>query len=370
MGKGLSKAGMEPCFLSLLLLLLLFYIQKFNQKFMSQVKYRRSKEYEEKFEKEEELKKKEEEEKSGKKGASHIDRIREYKMLRIRTERKLPLGAGSSSIGSVSTVSSSRSPRTYRRGSRTGGIGSGRRGSGNNNADDDDIEEIDRKPDSSHHGQRRTVGFSVSNQNNGSSPSSPHNSGENRVPLASTQRIIKVIREVVANTREDGTGLSPMNRLGGGTGGTKNGKKNDKKQETIEEIVFLNANIECFLINRDYLVVNVTCYMGEDTLETEAEISSSELASFMEGGDTEAIKSASLNLTFLSEVAQEIVDNVEAKVDISHEIRLILNLFSDSAGSEGDPHGDVNMWNMSMMNSSILSNNEELQSILLAGKSI
>ena len=103
--------------------------------------------------------------------------------------------------------------------------------------------------------------------------------------------------------------------------------------------------------------------MGEDTLEAEAEINSEELAA-ISGGE---LKQAS-NLTLLSEIAQEVVDNVEVKVDANADVRLVLNLLSDALSTDNDP-ADPNLWNMSAMSSSQITNNEEITSILLPGKS-
>ncbi len=338
---------------------------------MKQVKYRRPSGFKDKF-LEEQKKEEEEKLKRQKLSASHVDRIREYKAKLDKMKRSTTIGSRSPCSSTVSSIAPTRS-RSGTNGSGTGlhsHYHDGGRGHSGNHQNingtssydksdyaDDFFEEYDNKKgelnyehqqqtqgNNNNHQQQqqgsRIVNFELSN-------TTQQQPVENRVPLASTQRIIKVCKQNSVTRHHDG----PM----------PGGNRLDNKNDITEEILFLNANIECFLINRDYLVVTVICYIDDETLEVEAEISSQELSAFSTGD----MKPAS-NLAFLSEVAEEVVDNVEVKVDIHSEARLVLNLFSDDVDNDSDNASDVNRWNS--INSVQLSNNEELNQILLPGK--
>ena len=346
---------------------------------MSQVKYRRPKGYVDKHVLEEKKKAEEEAKRQRNKGAAaHIDRIREYK--KINKEKRLT-GLGSS-VGSMSTTSTSRSPRNSR-GDRHGRAGNSGGGShnGDTNEYDDDFYTSENGHETGQNSRGNTGHGNNNNNHNNNHHHHQHNAGnhsgrdggekriafqddnyrrseddgeeenENRVPLASTSRIIKLTREVTMNNFEEG-GIGIIGNLAP-----------QVNENIVEENMYLNAQIECFLINRDFLIVTAVCYMGEDTLEAEAEINSEELAA-ISGGE---LKQAS-NLTLLSEIAQEVVDNVEVKVDANADVRLVLNLLSDALSTDNDP-ADPNLWNMSAMSSSQITNNEEITSILLPGKS-
>jgi hypothetical protein len=319
---------------------------------MRQVKYRRPSAYIAKHEQE----KKDEEMKVMRSSASHVDRIREYKN-KMKQERS-KFQHGHSSAGSISTNSSIRSPRNSRDRNNIHRVNSG--ASSNNGVDyeNDDFynselfENTNNNSSSSFPTRRIAFQDPSHDQDN-------NNIEENRVPLANTMRIIKLTREVtVSNFHDDELGL-----LGNLVTPTPGGV-NDK-DGVVEENMYLNAQIECFLINRDYLIVTAICYMGEDTLEAEAEINAEELSA-ISGGE---LKQTS-NLTLLSEIAQEVVDNVEVKVDSNSDVRLVLNLLSDAVSNDNENIVDMNLFNQAMINSSKLTNNEEINAILLPGKEL
>lgn len=334
---------------------------------MKQVKYRRPSGFKDKF-LEEQKKEEEEKLKRQKLSASHVDRIREYKAKLDKMKRSTTIGNRSPCSSTVSSIAPTRS-RSGTNGSGTGlhshyhdgGRGHSNHQNANSSSSydksdyaDDFFEEYDNKKGELNYEQTQGNNNNHQQQQQGSrivnfelSTTTQQQPVENRVPLASTQRIIKVCKQNSVTRHHDGP-MSGGNRL-------------DNKNDITEEILFLNANIECFLINRDYLVVTVICYIDDETLEVEAEISSQELSAFSTGD----MKPAS-NLAFLSEVAEEVVDNVEVKVDIHSEARLVLNLFSDDVDNDSDNASDVNRWNS--INSVQLSNNEELNQILLPGK--
>lgn len=317
--------------------------QLFNQKFMRQVKYKRPEGFVDKF-LEAQRKEEEEQQKRQKFNSSHVDRLREYKMK---------LSKARSPSASTSSLKSHHLNNTNNNNNHHNNSNShGHRSQNHSHSLDreksrgeasEGAEDYQEDYRSSEKAATRSVAFEQS--------ASEHN--ENRVPLASTQRIVKVTK-VISPTKKPRREESEEGFV----------SQSSLKQETLEETLFLNASIDCFLINLDYLVVSVICSLDEETLEVEAEISSAELAAF----STEDRQSPSTtNLSFLSEVAQEVVDNVEVRVEGQSEARLVLNLFSDEVENDSDLTGDLNKWSSISSMQFHFSNNEELSQILLPG---
>lgn len=190
-------------------------------------------------------------------------------------------------------------------------------------------------------------------------------STESRLPIAGMERSVKVTRE--SDGGRDGDEHQPTadfnSRIAGE--GSEGKLSEDLVVDNINQnISFVDAKIECSIINREYLVLSVVGMDGPKLLQAEAEINRVDLNMFGEFPMEEALDPSALN-----DLAQQMVENVELRIDPDGQCRILLNLLNES--EDGDSkYGSINNdWDYQNFSSQPLAcaSEEELQQMLLPG---
>lgn len=172
---------------------------------------------------------------------------------------------------------------------------------------------------------------------------------EMKISLASCERSIKLITQKSSSLSND----------------PKNGNASFIGDGCMEEVEFIDGFVECYLINRELLVVKVCGVDRGERIENEAEINLADLCSI---GDF-SVNNHSVNLTMLNDIAQEMSENVEMKKDLQGDIQLVLNLFTENAEADESSNLNVNDFNsFSVQNPSSIIQEEELNEMLLPGQ--
>jgi hypothetical protein len=163
---------------------------------------------------------------------------------------------------------------------------------------------------------------------------------ESRLPLATVSRQIRVVRELVD---------SPADEINEDVGGG-----------------LMDATIECALVNHQYLVLAVVANDDCSTLQCEAELKASDLSML-----SDSVYEDQIDPSSVTDLAQQMVESVEIKLDKSGTARLVLNLLSEFEENENKYDGDWDStFAISSSASAVCASQEELQEMLLPGNLI
>lgn len=224
-----------------------------------------------------------------------------------------------------------------------------------------------------HHGSNSN---STTTKNITDSSSNGNNSNavvDSRVSICSLERPVKLVREVViASVADDPLALkllnltlaqhkpsSTVNRgsssqdLGSSSRSPKNHGSSSgnilvansngvqppqpRVREGLEEQTsYMDACIECFLLHQDSLVIVVESYHTEIPLRAEAEITRDDLNAICDlPADTSNDPNSPLDLDILANIAQEIIENIELRMEYNDAPRILLNLIHEISAEEG-----------------------------------
>lgn len=147
------------------------------------------------------------------------------------------------------------------------------------------------------------------------------NADENRIQLAIVHRVIRITDDGPAAGEAGG---------GGGAAGAEGGDSMDEL--LVNGQLMADADIQCWLINQEYIVISAVTMDKGRLFDAEAEISVANL-SVIRGLPLD--QTLLQDLTALESIARDMVDNVEMKVE-GGVCRLVLNLISD--GDEDDEY--------------------------------
>lgn len=303
-------------------------VQRFNQQFMRQVKYNRPVGFVDKFHQPQKSASESKNHKDAKYvssdkkfSSSHVDRIRAHKVHQSGSKSRLAK-SGSAVIGSSN----------FTKGSRVG--------TAESNSYDEDFDNSDGDEEYNTEGENWNTSSPVYAEID-----NRQNANETKVSLAMVERSIKVLR---SNTTE----------LSSGNSGFMN-------EGYMDDVDFIDGTVECYLINREILVVKAVGIDRGEKLEVEAEINLNSLSSL---GDF-TYNPQSLNLTMLNDIAQEMVENVEIKVDNNSDIQLVLNLFSENSEVDmmnNSKDQEFAAYSLQATNGSVM-HEEQLSEMLLPG---
>jgi hypothetical protein len=173
------------------------------------------------------------------------------------------------------------------------------------------------------------------------------NSDENRVQLAASHRPIRITDESATDSVHS-TDLLNSNQ-------------------------HAEADIQCWLINQDYVVISATTLDKGRSLDAEAEISVADLSVIRGLPPDQSLLS---DIPAMEAIAREMVENVELRVD-GGVSRLVLNLVSDGDDEDAEYQlsdneglaGPGGGGSQALQAGSLsLVSEEEIESMLLAGK--
>ncbi len=162
---------------------------------------------------------------------------------------------------------------------------------------------------------------------------------ESRLPLSTVARPIRVLKE-------------------GFDGGAT--EFNDDPPYCVD------AMVECVLVNNQYIVLGVVANDGKSVIQCEAELKASDLSLL-----SDSVYDDQIDPDTIAELATQMVENVEMKIDKTGVSRLVLNLVSE--GDDGDSKFDsINGdWESAFSSvaaaSAACATEEELQDMLLPG---
>lgn len=165
-------------------------------------------------------------------------------------------------------------------------------------------------------------------------------SNESRFPLASVSRQIRVIRE---RTDHDADPSDWNDGVG----------------------TFIDGNVECILVNQRYIILTVVANDGNALIQCEAELKATDLSML-----SDSVYEDQIDPSDISELASQMVENVELKIDELGLARLILNLINDFDDGDSKYESHNGDWDSTFPSGSavaICATEEELQEMLLPG---
>ena len=195
-------------------------------------------------------------------------------------------------------------------------------------------------------------------------------STESRLPLAGVERSVKVTKlNLFSSSAAEPQEEAPEDVVNRIMGVEKNNHKQSESSNkiTLDEdnnhVMFIDAKVECSLINRDYLVLSVVGMDGNKLVQAEAEINRNELSMF---GDFPP--NSPLDPSELNDISQQMVENVEMQVDGDGQARIVLNLLNETDDNDSKFGSVNNDWDyQNFQTQPSIASEEELQQMLLPG---